>query len=226
MIKPVRPLGYTLIEVVIVMSIGSTVMLAAVSWIHRSLHLTSQIHSSQQHQASLVRLAQCFRQDVRDAQQATLDGPLLTLQRLTASGTSSDTAGSQVEYQIDESRIERLETLASGQIRRESFPLADGSRARWRVEPLPQAVELRVIRSPGTRQRRASQATSAATPTTTATATLDQQPTPAASPQPPDDLRLTVALNRYARQTAASAPSAADAAAEPDAATEPAEQQP
>lgn len=178
--RPACHFGYTLVEIIIVMSIGSVVMLTAVSWIHRSMLLSKQIQSQQDHQSNLIRLAQFFRNDARNAVTATIhSGELvMTLVADQPADSPSDTSASQqqVQYHIDGSRIDRTETTASGQLHREQFTLAPGSHVEWLDDDLPGSVTLLVLRSRGTPQT-----------SRVVESHLDR-----------DDLRLRVALDRYA----------------------------
>ncbi len=185
MTLPVRKAAYTLIEMVVVMSIGSVIMLTSVSWIHRSMTLSKQLQVQQDHQTHLMRLAQVFRSDVRNAAAASIDNDRLTLTPPTSqpeaqteaeSGTeANEPANRQVQYQVDGSRVHRSETTETGQLRHESFLLAAGSGVYWLADDLPGSVGIQVLRSSNTPQP---------------SRVSDQH-------VPQDDLRLRIALDRY-----------------------------
>jgi len=110
--------GYTLIELSVTISVGSSLMMLAVGLLHQTMNLTSTARTRAAQHHTLDRLTQDFRQDVHVTTEAALTDPQ-HLELLRADGTA-------VRYQIEPARIRREERLEGAIVRREDYVLGEG----------------------------------------------------------------------------------------------------
>ena len=113
-----RPNAFSLTELVIVMSAGSAVMMLAVGLIHQAMSLASTANQRGDHQRTLDRVAQQFRQDVHLADQC--DAPAAGQIQLTMSD------GSTVSYRVSDAGVTRQQTKEDDALRHEDFEFPEG----------------------------------------------------------------------------------------------------
>lgn len=135
--------GFSLMELVLVMSVGAVLMVVNVGWLHQSMKYASSIKQRQRHHQSLTRLAWALRDDVRSCDSMSFDGD----EQLLLDWID----GAQVRYAISDHSLileKRKSTAANATVvGREVFKLAPGSTIRWDASEMPEWVSLVVDRA-------------------------------------------------------------------------------
>jgi prepilin-type N-terminal cleavage/methylation domain-containing protein len=130
--------GFTVLEMIVVMSVASVVMVVAVGWIHQSLKLGSIISKRQEHHQSLLRLARQLRDDVNRGESMVMVGDdqlLITLDDRT------------LRYTIEDQRLLYQSRLPDGKIAlQDAFALSRTSTSRWETSEMPTWITLIVDR--------------------------------------------------------------------------------
>ena len=131
-----RP-GFTLMEIMAVMSVGGLMMLLAIAWIGETTKFASRMRSHQRQHDQLTRLGWHLRTDVRLSQSMTIEDD----ERLVLRGGD----GQQIVYSISGTTIE-MEKSGGSQVSREKFSLATGSMIAWDTSGMPDSIGLIVSR--------------------------------------------------------------------------------
>lgn len=132
-------LGFTLIEVLATMSVGSMMLLIAIAWIGETTKFASRMKAHQNQHDQLTRLAWQLRSDVRLSRSMSIeDGDRLVLR-------SGD--GQQIVYSISGDAVE-MKTSGGSQLSRDKFSLATGSLITWDTSGMPNSIGLIVSRNP------------------------------------------------------------------------------
>lgn len=128
--------GYTLIELCVSMSVGSSLMVLAVGLLHQTLSLSSVAKSHADQHRAMERLAQDFRHDVHLAVAANVDEPTaIDLERED---------GSIIRYRADSLRIRR-EQQSDGKIqRREEYQFARPVAVQFEILAQPDRVAVNI----------------------------------------------------------------------------------
>lgn len=131
--------GVSLVELMVVMSVSSTLMIVSAGWIHQSLRLGSAIDNRNEHHQSLLRLARQLRDDVqRGVSMEMADDSELLI-------TLDD--GSILRYTIRETEVAFRATNADDVVNQDAFKLARRSVCRWDATELPDAITFVTIRA-------------------------------------------------------------------------------
>ncbi|QDS86864.1 hypothetical protein EC9_10390 [Rosistilla ulvae] len=133
----VRP-GFTLIELIMAMSIGSVLMLLAIGVVHQALTFSKLGQGRADQDRTLVRLDRQFRNDVHRSRGFELTD------RQTVELTIDDNR--RVVYAIDENQIQRHTADDGKQQDRELFLLDDRSTIELQMLDAPQRLGI-VVRS-------------------------------------------------------------------------------
>ncbi len=139
MSRPDKRAGFTLFELLAVMSIGSVLMLLAVAWIGETIKFTSRTNNHRRQHQQLTRLGWNLRTDVRLSQSMAIDNE----RRLVLQGND----GHRIFYSISGTTIE-MEKSGGSQVSRERYRLAAGSLIEWDISGMPDSIGLIVSRSP------------------------------------------------------------------------------
>ena len=135
--------GFSLMELMVVMSVAAVLMVVNVGWLHQSMKHASTIKQRQRHHQNLTRLAWALRDDVRRSDSMSFDGD----EQLLLDWKD----GTQVRYVISDTSLlmEKRESKAAEAtvLGREVFKLAPGSTIRWDVAEMPEWVSLVVERA-------------------------------------------------------------------------------
>ena len=131
--------GFTLVELVAVISIGSVIMLLAIAWIGETIKFASRTVSHRRQHQQLTRLGWNLRTNVRMSQSMTIEND----RRLVLQGAD----GNRISYSISGSTIE-MENSGGTQVSRENYRLAAGSRIQWDTSGMPHSIGLIVSRTP------------------------------------------------------------------------------
>ena len=128
----------TLAELVICLSIGSSIMLLAIKVTHQAMTASSQARQRGDVDRAGARLAQQLRHDVHRAVDVTVEVPEnLRVEHVDETVTT---------YQADRGRIIRDHQLADGQNEREEYRLTDDDALEFRLVEEPKRVQLTVRR--------------------------------------------------------------------------------
>jgi prepilin-type N-terminal cleavage/methylation domain-containing protein len=137
--RPRRKDGYTLVEIIAVMTLLSFIMSVAVAWIIQTMRFDSAIQRRLSHHGTMLRLDEQLRNDIRHGQAMSIgDEDQLII---------SVGDGRSVTYQISEHRIDREQLDGRSVGRRESFRLMGDHSARWDKSAMPESIGLIVRRS-------------------------------------------------------------------------------
>ena len=122
-----QPRGHTLVELIVTMSVGSTLLLLATGVVHRTMRFESVSRERGDVHRTAGRLSHDFRRDAHQAESLQLsdeaDQP--STMRLTLPDQDA------VTYTVDKGMVLREQRLADGQVRREPYYLPPGYRATF-----------------------------------------------------------------------------------------------
>lgn len=130
--------GYTLIELLFMISIAVILLSVNVGWIHQTMKFSSKMTQRQRHHQNLTRLAWELRDDVRQSQSLAMQDENCLVLRM-----NDDT---NIDYKISGHSIEMERRTGETTIRRERYELSPNSIASWDVSELPDWVSLIVKR--------------------------------------------------------------------------------
>lgn len=136
--------GFSMMEIIITMTIASAIMAVNVVWLHHSMSFSRQMKNRQQHHQQLTRLSRQFRDDVRGSEKVSVKDNELIL----------ETDNKTITYTISENAIlfEEKMVTDSDSARRERFSFYKHSAAEWDPSELPNWITLVVRRLPETPQ--------------------------------------------------------------------------
>ena len=122
-----RPRGHTLVELIVTMSVGSTLLLLATGVVHRTMRFESTSRQRTDVHRTARRLAHDFRRDAHRAESVKLsdeaDPPT------TIRFSLPDEAA--VTYTVARGMVLREQRLAEGQVRREPYYFPPGYRVTF-----------------------------------------------------------------------------------------------
>ena len=134
--------GYSLLEMMVMISVFSVVMTATLSWIHASMKFSSAVKNRAFVHQQLNRLSEDLRTRIALADSIKVDGNTLEL--------SSE--GTRTSYTIKESLLERVQKQNSADDSSadsiESFHIGSDVDASWGTEELPNWVSLTIKQKP------------------------------------------------------------------------------
>ncbi len=130
--------AYTLIELVVVLSVSSTLLVVATQWVHQSMKFGAIIRSRDTHHQSLLRLANLLRDDVNSGQAISIEQP----DDLMIVTTSSK----RVRYTITPIGVRRAMMDGERTIAQDTFSVASTSAIRWIVDEMPRSIGLVIER--------------------------------------------------------------------------------
>ena len=132
--------GYTLIEMLFVISVAVVVMMVNVVWIHQTMKFSSLMKQRQQHHQNLRRLAWELRDDIRSSRSISMVGEnRLKLER---------NDGTETTYTISDFALNVESRDNASTIKREKFALSPSSIIYWDTSELPNWISLFVARGP------------------------------------------------------------------------------
>lgn len=130
--------GVSLIELTIVMSLSSILLLIAVGWIHQSMQLASSMRSRTDRSATLLRLSRQLRDDVHHGESIRMQDDA----RLIIAMQNDR----RVIYTITPTGVSRRLTEADRVTAGEQYSLESPVSARWDASELPDWISLIVDR--------------------------------------------------------------------------------
>ncbi|TWT76680.1 hypothetical protein CA13_71770 [Planctomycetes bacterium CA13] len=117
--------GHTLIEVVVTLSLGTSLTGLAVGLVHQAMTIKSISNDRADHDRDAERLVWQFREDVVRAESADSLNPENIEFR--------SKAPREINYAADNNRVTRIETVDNDLVRRETYELAETFVARFAV---------------------------------------------------------------------------------------------
>ncbi|WP_144058783.1 type II secretion system protein J [Rhodopirellula sp. SWK7] len=141
--------GSSLVEIMVVLSVSSTLLVLAVGWIHQSFRLATVMRNHERNHQSLLRLSRQFRDD---AHLATSVSP-------NDAGVDFLFDDLTIRYRVDGNAVIRSlrKTTAEDVVGRESYQLATNSRLRFDVDSTAGWATLAVRRAAPTTERNADE---------------------------------------------------------------------
>jgi prepilin-type N-terminal cleavage/methylation domain-containing protein len=129
--------GFTLVEMLVTMTVSTTLLVLASGMIHQTMTLHSQGRLQGDRQRTALRLARQFRHDIQHSHQVSLqqDGAAMTLKIRQPTAVT-------VTYSTQNSRIVRDQPHANGQHQRELFAFTPNDRARFELLSDPHRAAL------------------------------------------------------------------------------------
>ena len=163
-----RKQAFTLMELLIVMSAASTLMLLAIGMIHRAMQLESQGRRRAELGRTAIRLSTEFRRDIHAGRSVSIEsgsngatsaGAIPGIRAADAERTTLqvDLPGlGGITYVADGPLVTRVRGCADGRVHREEYRFAPGHRAsiEWVEQAVPKRVRLTVVRAAGPGQSR------------------------------------------------------------------------
>jgi len=136
--------GYSMIEMLMIVSVTTMIMTVTLSWIHASMKFSKTVKDRAIVHTQLVRLSEDLRTRIAVADSIKVEGNTLEL----------DSKGVQTRYTIKERVIERQQQSnpadESAALKMESFRIGRDVDARWGAEELPEWVSLTIRQKPVT----------------------------------------------------------------------------
>ncbi len=130
--------GSSLVEMMVVMTVGSTLLVLAMGWIHQSFRLASLMRDRERHHQSLMRLSRQFRDDAHVATMATVNDQRVTF-------VIEET---MIQYHVDGHTVARLERKNGEKAitSQDLFGLDSYADVQWDASQLPNWISLNVQR--------------------------------------------------------------------------------
>jgi prepilin-type N-terminal cleavage/methylation domain-containing protein len=138
-----RRAGFTMLEVLCVLSASSIILVLSASWIHQTMKFSRQIKETQQHHSRLLQLGSTFRSDVRLATKVSLDEKNVLTLRMENSTSVSYTIGD------DKHSLVRVLTTAETKkpkVHSDYFLLSPRSTIEWDQAEFPDWIGIVVNR--------------------------------------------------------------------------------
>ena len=142
--------GYSLIELLLTMSVAVVIMMVNIGWIHQTMKFSSVMEQRQQTHQNLTRLAWELRDDVHHSSSLSMDGD----DRLVLEQND----GTIATYSISGASLNLEKRREDDTIQRETFVLSPNSQVDWDTSELPDWISLVVARAPeGIAKRRSGE---------------------------------------------------------------------
>ncbi len=131
--------GFTLVESLVAMTVGSSLMLLGIGLLHQSLNLSKRVALHGRHELATTRLVSQFRSDVHatlavaTVAENSIEFVLEQQQRLT--------------YSVNGHRVERRITLPDGKLGHDHYELADHYKVAFKLNTTTNRVELILMRA-------------------------------------------------------------------------------
>jgi prepilin-type N-terminal cleavage/methylation domain-containing protein len=139
-----KPQAFTLVEMLVCISMGSVLMGIALNMVHRTMRIETAARSNSQLERSANRLSRQFRHDVHRAQVVSLE----TLEAGAVAVRLVLPGEAPIVYRLEQHIALRQQEQAAGRTHRESFEFPEDY--RFRVEELvhPARAALSLQRDP------------------------------------------------------------------------------
>lgn len=138
-----RHRGSMLVELLMSMAAGSTLMLLAIGLVHQSLTISREGAHDIDRIRTVAQLASQFRHDAHRAAEATAESETELHMKLSDE--------SEVVYRVSDHRLTRRHELSSGQVQSESFNFDSSDSVTLVAPDEPKRAELRIVRDTGLR---------------------------------------------------------------------------
>ena len=174
--------GYSLVEMLVVMTVSAALMVIAIGWIHQSLKLATLSRNRQIHHQNLLALAHQLRTDTQCSQSMVIDDDSKLVLRSADKG--------MLVYAIESAGVRRVHHELGESKSQEFYRLSSGSKAAWDASELPGWITLRIQRSRGFKMSRS--ALRSDDPNATENIKRDANPI-----EPPVDLIVRAGIRRF-----------------------------
>lgn len=133
----IRSKAFSLVEVLIVLSIGSTVLAISVGTVHQAMQVAKTAQDHAQRSLHSSRFVEQFRNDVHLGVAVTLHAN----QSLTIGMDDR----SEIVYAIEKSRVTREQKLSDGKTRRDTLTLVEGDYGTLDFDETSKVASLRIL---------------------------------------------------------------------------------
>lgn len=133
--------GFTLVEMLVVISVGSTLMMLAIGLVHQSMTLSKAVQSNSERLHATNRFIDQFREDVHTSNNVVCqDSKSLNIEF----GDASSSRTKQIRYTSSNNKILREEVVPDGKIRREELVLGDKVFGSFELDSNEQIASLKI----------------------------------------------------------------------------------
>jgi prepilin-type N-terminal cleavage/methylation domain-containing protein len=146
--------AFSLLELLVVVSLTAVLITITTAWIHQTLSFSSAVRKRQTQHLNCQRLNWQFRDDVRQCQSMQLENNQLQL-------TQND--GSMIQYTASPALLRVEKRLGDRLIRQEEFAFEPGAIVHWDTSEMPTWISLEVLRGLNTRVTQAESSSTATT---------------------------------------------------------------
>ena len=123
--------GFTLVEMLVVISVGSTLMMLAIGLVHQSMTLSKAVQSNSARLHATNRFIDQFREDVHTSNNVVCqDSKSLNIEFVDASSSRTK----QIRYTSSNNKILREEVLFDDKIRREELVLSEQGFGHFEID--------------------------------------------------------------------------------------------
>ena len=133
--------GFTLLQLLIVVSILPLLLISATTWVHESLKMSNRFKHRRETNVVLNHFSNEFQNDVHGCKSLELNSDLNQVE-LTGH------EGQKVVFQIQDGQVNKIVTVGGEVVGREDFRLSNEYFAQWDVEAGADRAALKVLRYP------------------------------------------------------------------------------
>jgi len=119
--------GFTLVELLLSMTVGSVLMALALGMVHRAMRVESTAHTHAGVERTATRLSRQFRHDIHQAESVFIGDQPAGASSLRLMVPDKN----PITYQVEKSRVRREQPLGDEQIHREFFSFPEGFAVRF-----------------------------------------------------------------------------------------------
>jgi prepilin-type N-terminal cleavage/methylation domain-containing protein len=127
-----RPCGYSLVEMLIVVTIASLILTSVAVALHSLFRVDRELRQELVQSIALTRISLALRMDAHEAISATLEPSDGEPQRILLARPQGQT----VSYTVEQTRILRQLQQGDQVKHREVYPFPEGTSLTWRIEEL------------------------------------------------------------------------------------------
>ena len=133
--------GFTMIHVMVVISMLPLVLIAATTWVHESIKMSKRFKHRRETNVVLNHFSNQFQNDVHSCKSLKLDSDL---SQIELTGHEDQ----KVVFQIQDGQVNKIVTVGGEVVGREDFRLSNEYFAQWDVEAGADRAALKVLRYP------------------------------------------------------------------------------
>ena len=136
--------GFTLVHQVIFIAMMPVILIAATTWVHESMKMSSRFKHLRESHVVMNHLANQIQNDVHSSKSSNFNSELKQIEL-----TGHD--GQKVAFKIDGGEVQKTATVNGEVVSRESYRLSEEYYAEWDADAMeenPERVTLKVFRYP------------------------------------------------------------------------------